>query len=91
MPTYVYRCADCGGEFEYVQDFEDPALTELRRQLQETINRTLGKAIIEEVIITDLSVDRVASRAPAEPAPAEPALDAGNMIGGSELRGDVPT
>ena len=27
MPTYVYRCADCGEEFEYVQNFEDSALT----------------------------------------------------------------
>lgn len=28
MPTYQYRCADCGGELEAVQKFTDPSLTE---------------------------------------------------------------
>lgn len=27
MPTYQYRCADCGAELEAVQSFTDPALT----------------------------------------------------------------
>ena len=28
MPTYDYRCRDCGHEFEAVQAFSDDALTE---------------------------------------------------------------
>ena len=28
MPTYQYRCTDCGHEFEAVQKFSDDALTE---------------------------------------------------------------
>jgi putative FmdB family regulatory protein len=28
MPTYEYRCKDCGHEFETVQSFTDDALTE---------------------------------------------------------------
>jgi putative FmdB family regulatory protein len=28
MPTYQYRCTDCGNELEAVQKFTDPALTE---------------------------------------------------------------
>lgn len=28
MPTYQYRCTDCGNELEAVQKFSDPALTE---------------------------------------------------------------
>jgi putative FmdB family regulatory protein len=28
MPTYEYRCKDCGHEFEAIQSFSDDALTE---------------------------------------------------------------
>jgi putative FmdB family regulatory protein len=28
MPTYQYRCTDCGHDLEAVQKFTDPALTE---------------------------------------------------------------
>ena len=28
MPTYQYRCVDCGSELETVQTFSDPSLTE---------------------------------------------------------------
>jgi putative FmdB family regulatory protein len=28
MPTYQYRCSECGDELEAVQKFTDPALTE---------------------------------------------------------------
>ena len=28
MPTYQYRCIDCGSELETVQKFSDPSLTE---------------------------------------------------------------
>ncbi len=45
----------------HLADFEDPTLTELKRQLQETINRTLGKRVIGEVIITEFSIEHIAS------------------------------
>jgi len=28
VPTYSYRCRECGGEFDIQQDFSDDALTE---------------------------------------------------------------
>jgi putative FmdB family regulatory protein len=28
MPTYQYRCVDCGSELETVQKFSDPSLTD---------------------------------------------------------------
>lgn len=28
MPTYSYRCRDCGNEFDTQQSFSDPSLTE---------------------------------------------------------------
>lgn len=31
MPTYQYRCTQCGAELEVVQKFSDPALTECAR------------------------------------------------------------
>ena len=37
-------------------DFEDPDLGELKRQLQERINETLGMRVIADVIITDLKL-----------------------------------
>jgi len=37
-------------------DFEDPTLGELKRQLREQINESLGMRAIAEVIVTDLKV-----------------------------------
>ncbi len=39
-------------------DFTDPVLTELKRQLQETINETISLRGISDVIITDLAIER---------------------------------
>ena len=39
-------------------DFEDPALAELKRQLQEQINTSLGLRSVREIIITDLKLTR---------------------------------
>jgi flagellar basal body-associated protein FliL len=39
-------------------DFEDPSLGELKRQLQEQINETLGMRAIADVIVTDLKLRR---------------------------------
>ncbi len=43
-------------------DFEDPVLAELKRQIQETINQTLGTNVISEVIITSLELERIAQK-----------------------------
>jgi len=50
-------------------DFEDPTLAELKRQFQELINQSLDMHAVSEVIITDLSIDRV---------------DHGELVGASE-------
>jgi len=39
-------------------DFEDPSLGELKRQLQEKVNETLGVRVIADVIITNLSIQQ---------------------------------
>jgi len=39
-------------------DFDDPALGELKRRLQERINETLGMRAIDDVIITQLKLTR---------------------------------
>ena len=39
-------------------DFENPLLGELKQQLQEQINTTLGMGVVAEVIITDLKLQR---------------------------------
>ena len=39
-------------------DFIDPTLAELKRRIQERINKSLGMRAIAEVIITDLALDR---------------------------------
>lgn len=49
-------------------DFEDPTLTELKRQLQALVNKTLGERVVEEVIITDLVVERAVAEPSALPA-----------------------
>jgi flagellar basal body-associated protein FliL len=50
-------------------DFDDPRLRELKRQIHEQINETLGSRVVADVIITDLSVD-YSDRA-GEPRPAQ--------------------
>lgn len=52
-------------------DFGDPALTELKRQLQEKINDTIAVRGVADVIITDLHLER--RDAPASTKPAETA------------------
>ena len=39
-------------------DFDDPKLGQLKRQLQEQVNETLGVRAIGDVIITDLKIQR---------------------------------
>ena len=48
-------------------DFDDPKLGQLKRQLQEQVNETLGMRAIADVIITDLKVQR--SNEEVRPAP----------------------
>lgn len=38
-------------------DFEDPTLGDLRRQLQEQVNETLGVRAVADVIVTDLELE----------------------------------
>jgi hypothetical protein len=52
-------------------DFEDPTLLELKRQFQAIVNKTLGERVVDEVIITDLSLERVAA-APVVPVSSAP-------------------
>jgi len=53
-------------------DFEDPVLGELKRQLQEQINRTLEMRAVSEVIVTDLQVDEMKKSTKREVAGSSP-------------------
>ncbi len=55
-------------------DFDDPTLSELKRQLQERINETLGLRAIADVIITDLKLDYRDGQETPMPDAAETAL-----------------
>jgi flagellar basal body-associated protein FliL len=57
-------------------DFADPRLRELKRQLQEQINRSLELRSVADVIVTDLDIDsdHVAA-SPARPSHDEPGHD----------------
>lgn len=57
-------------------DFDDPALSELKHQLQEQIDRTLELRAIADVIITDLETERTPEDPPSIRETAEtPAWD----------------
>lgn len=50
-------------------DFEDPRLGDLKRQLQEQVNETLGVRAVADVIVTDLELEYSAGvAASADPA-----------------------
>ncbi len=61
-------------------DFEDPILGELKRQLQEQINDTLGMRAIADVIITDLKL-KTSGR------PRAPVADTGDSVPWTEKSG----
>ena len=54
----------------HARDFEDPALNELKRQIQETVNQTVGQRVVEHVIITNLQIEKVVglNSDPGDPA-----------------------
>ena len=54
-------------------DFDDPNLGELKRQLQEQVNETLGMRAIADVIITDLELTPREESAPPASRTAETA------------------
>lgn len=52
-------------------DFEDPSLAELKRQLQEQVNSTIGMRAVSDVIITGLVIEQ--DGAPRDPLTEMPA------------------
>ena len=42
MPTYEYRCADCGHDFEAVQSFSEAALTECPQCGRPALRKVFG-------------------------------------------------
>lgn len=42
MPTYEYRCKNCGHEFDIVQSFSDDALTECPSCHEQTLKKVFG-------------------------------------------------
>lgn len=54
-------------------DFDDPTLQELKRQLLEQVNQTLGMRVASDIILTDLKLQR-------EPAPKAPVTDTAKSV-----------
>ncbi len=67
MPTYSYRCRECGVEFDIQQDFSDDALTECP-QCKGSL-RKLFSAV--GVTFQGSGFYRTDSRAESKPAPAK--------------------
>lgn len=42
MPTYEYRCKNCGHEFDIVQSFSDDSLTECPSCHEQTLKKVFG-------------------------------------------------
>ena len=42
MPTYEYRCKNCGHEFDVVQSFSDDSLTECPSCHEATLKKVFG-------------------------------------------------
>lgn len=42
MPTYQYKCKECGKEFEYFQSMSEPALTEWPKEIKKECLCTAG-------------------------------------------------
>jgi len=49
-------------------DFEDPSLGDLKRQIQEQINSTLGVRVVDDVIVTNLDLQRSEQKLAADPS-----------------------
>ncbi len=59
-------------------DFDDPSLRELKRQLQEQVNTTLGLRAVGSVIITDLEVAYAGTAERASERPLHPWREPGD-------------
>ena len=68
-------------------DFEDPTLAELKRQMQEQVNATLGMRAVSNVIITDLAVRRAQPPATeaGDTAPLPQAADGASNVGPEDV------
>jgi flagellar basal body-associated protein FliL len=62
------------------KDFSDPSLNEIKRILQETINKTIGLRAIQDVIITDFSIQR--SEVTETVTKEEPAVPTNSAVNG---------
>lgn len=64
MPTYEYRCADCGHEFDIVQSFTDDALT-VCPECEGRLKKVYGNVAISfkgsGFYVTDSAPDRAAA------------------------------
>ena len=87
MPTYQYRCADCGRELEVVQKFTDASLTvcpSCAGELRKVFNAVGVVFKGSGFYATDSRKQKSASSAPKAPAaPAAPATPASSSASSS--------
>ena len=78
----------------HAADFADPHLRELKRQLQEQINRSLELRSVADVIVTDLDVQPASDTAGAarqQPQNGSPETDAGAQVADESDWADTPS
>ena len=96
MPTYDYRCNDCGHEFEEFQSIKADALKTCPKCQKETLERLIGAgaALIFKgsgFYLTDYRSDGYRKAAKAEKDTGGGAKsDAGSKSEGSTARSDTP-
>ena len=80
MPTYEYRCANCGHQLEVVQSFTDPALTECPHCGEPTLRKLFGNV---GVVFKGSGFYRNDSRAAEKAAQGDKTADSGTKKEGA--------
>ena len=80
MPTYEYRCANCGHQLEAVQSFTDPALTECPHCGEPTLRKLFGNV---GVVFKGSGFYRNDSRAAEKAAQGDKTADSGTKKEGA--------
>lgn len=84
MPTYEYRCTDCGHELEAVQSFSEPALTECPQCGNSSLRKLFGNV---GVVFKGSGFYRNDSRSDGKPAAKSAGKDTTDTPSKSEKSG----
>lgn len=84
MPTYLYKCTECGHRFEHAQGFHDDPL-DTCPDCGGVVRRVIGNVGVSFKGSGFYRNDsRAETRTPAKSSPAKPAKDSGTASGTAE-------